>query len=253
MPDLVLAEVTKRFGKVAALQGFSLEIRHREFMALVGPSGCGKTTALRLIAGLERPDEGHIYIDGELADGWEPVRRGVQMVFEHYALWPHMRVGDDKRSTNLSLPLKVRGWLPGQIRARLEEVASQVSIGRRLFHRRPRELSAGEQQRVALGRALAFPPRILLMDEPLANLEPLTREKVRQELRHLHDTQGLTSIYVTHNMAEALALADKIAVMNEGRILQVAEPRTLWEHPANELVASFVRSATAFPGPGTWR
>lgn len=247
MPKVVLAEVTKVFGSVVAVDGLTLQVEDEEFMVLVGPTGCGKTTTLRLISGLERPSRGSIYIDGNLVNDVKPGYRGVQMVFQDYALWPHMKVLDKKGYTNMSFPLKIRKWLPQQIQDKMEDVAGKVGIGRELFDRWPKELSAGQKQKVAVGRAMTVSPKVMLMDEPLSNLDPLSRLKVRTEILELHRETRSTTIFVTHNLADAFALADRIAVMKDGALQQVDTPQRLYQNPANSFVADFIRSHELLP------
>ncbi len=241
MPKVVLDGVTKLFGKVLAVNRLNMQVEDGEFMVLVGPTGCGKTTTLRLITGLEKPDLGHIYLDDVLVNDVKPGYRGVQMVFQDYALWPHMRVSNKKSFTNMSFPLKIRKLLPEEIQRKVEEVARRVGIGTELFDRWPKELSAGQKQKVAVGRAMTVNPRVLLMDEPLSNLDPLSRLRVRTEIRELHDGLKGTTIFVTHNLADAFALADRIAVMKDGGLQQVDTPERLYHHPANDFVEGFIR------------
>lgn len=244
-------EVTKIFGQtsrkkgeppVVAVNNLSFVVNDKEFMVIVGPSGCGKTTTLRLLAGLEKQDSGHILIDGEIVDDVPVGKRGVQMVFQNYALWPHMKVFDEKDLTNVSFALKIRNWLPQNIMRRVQEVSNKVGLEKQWFSRKPHQLSEGQKQRVAIGRSLVIPPRILLLDEPVTNLDPPSRVKMRKEIRKLHDEVGLTTLYVTHNMADALSMADRIAVMKDGLFIQMATPQELWEHPANDFVADFLEA-----------
>lgn len=241
MSKIELVGLTKYFGKVAAVNGLSLEVEDGEFMVLVGPTGCGKTTTLRLITGLETPDLGHIYIDGQRVNDVKPGYRGVQMVFQNYALWPHMKVLNKKSFTNMSFPLKIRKWLPEEIERRIEEVAHKVGIGAELFGRWPRELSEGQKQKVAIGRAMTISPKIVLMDEPLSHLDPQTRLNVRNEIKDLHREMNTTTVFVTHNLSDAFAVADRIAVMREGALVQVGTPEDLYRNPVNEFVGDFIR------------
>ncbi|MGQ9543373.1 MAG: ABC transporter ATP-binding protein [Candidatus Bathyarchaeia archaeon] len=241
MASLILVDVTKEFGDIVAVDNLNLFIPHGEFFVVVGPSGCGKTTLLKLIAGLIKPDRGSIYIDGELVNDLPPPKRGVNMVFQSYALFPHMKVFDEKKYSNLSFALKLRRYIAPTIRTIVEGVSDQVGIERILYPRKPGELSAGQQQKVAVGRSILIPPRILLMDEPLSNLDPQSRLKVIDELRRLHRELETTTVYVTHNLAEAMALADRMAVMNRGCIEQVDNPENIYNNPANEFVADFVK------------
>jgi multiple sugar transport system ATP-binding protein len=240
--SLALRGLTKRFGSVVAVNGASLDVNSGEFLVIVGESGCGKTTTLRLIAGLETPDSGAIFIDGVPINDVPAGKRGVQMIFQSYALWPHMKIFDEKRYTNLTLPLKIRKWSAEKIDEFLRPLAQKLGIDESFFHRRPTELSGGQQQRVALGRAMATSPRILLMDEPLSNIDPPNRLKMRGEIMRFHKENGLTTIYVTHNVPDGFALADRIAVMREGRFEQVDPPESLMRHPATGYVADFFKA-----------
>ncbi len=241
MAEIRLAGIRKSFGPVVALANIDLAIKDKELLGLVGPSGCGKTTLLRLIAGLETPDAGELYIDGRLATDVKANKRGIQLVFQTFALWPHMKVFDGDKLTNLSFPMRIRKWLKDEIVARVRRVNASVGVEEAYHDRRPMELSAGQKQRVALGRALVVPPQALLLDEPMSNLDPPARVKIREELRKLHDEYGLTTVIVTHNITDALAVADRIAVMQEGRIVQIGKTREVYEKPANAFVADFIR------------
>jgi multiple sugar transport system ATP-binding protein len=243
MVSIAIRGLTKKFGSVVAVDEANLTVHDGELLVILGESGCGKTTLLRLIAGLEKPDGGTIYIGGVPVNDVPAGRRGVQMIFQHYALWPHMRIFDERAYTNLSLPLKVRKWSGDRIREFLRPLAQKVGIEESFFRRKPAELSAGQQQRVAIGRAMATSPRVMLMDEPLSNLDPGSRIKMREEILKFHKEHRLTTIYVTHNLAEALALGDRIAVMRGGRFEQVDRPETLVRQPANEYVADFFRAS----------
>jgi ABC-type sugar transport system ATPase subunit len=211
-------------------------------MVIVGESGCGKTTMLRLIAGLEQPDSGMIFIGGAPVNDVPVGRRGVQMIFQNYALWPHMRVFDSDRYSNLSLPLKVRQWSGEKIREFLRPLAWKIGIDESHFNRKPTELSGGQQQRVALGRAMVTSPTVMLMDEPLSNIDPPNRLKMRQEIMAFHKEHRLTTLYVTHNLADGIALADRIAVMRQGRFEQSDTAENLMRHPATQYVADFFRA-----------
>jgi multiple sugar transport system ATP-binding protein len=240
---LRLAGVTKRFGDVTAVDGADLAVEDGELLAVVGESGCGKTTTLRLIAGLEELDAGTISIGGVPVNDVPAGRRNVQMIFQNFALWPHMRVFDERRYTNLTLPLKVRQWSNDKIRDFIRPIADRLGIQERFYSRKPGELSGGEQQRVALGRALATSPRICLMDEPLSNIDPPNRLRMRGEILKFHRDHRLTTLYVTHNLADALALADRIAVMREGRFEQIDTGENLMRRPATDYVADFFRAS----------
>jgi multiple sugar transport system ATP-binding protein len=236
MARITLDNVTKRFGAVTAVQEVSLTIEESEFFALLGPSGCGKTTTLRLIAGLETPDAGRILIDARDVTRLAPRKRDVAMVFQDYALYPHMIVMD-----NIGYPLKVRGVPKSDIRARVTEVAKQLQIGE-LLDRRPGQLSGGQQQRASVARAVVHKPQVFLFDEPLSNLDAKLRLEARAFLKHLQREVGVTTIYVTHDQAEALALADRVAIINEGRVIQIGPPLEVYRRPATTFVADFIGS-----------
>jgi ABC-type sugar transport system ATPase subunit len=227
---------------VTAVDQASLDVEAGEFLVIVGESGCGKTTTLRLIAGLEQPDSGTIFIGGAPVNDVPVGRRGVQMIFQNYALWPHMRVFDEQRYSNLSLPLKVRKWSSEKIAEFLRPLAWKIGIEESFFKRKPSELSGGQQQRVALGRAMVTSPNIMLMDEPLSNIDPPNRLKMRQEILAFHKEHKLTTLYVTHNLADGIALADRIAVMREGRFEQADTSENLMRHPATEYIADFFKA-----------
>lgn len=237
MAEVNLDHLTKRFGSGApAVHDLTLDIRDRELMVLLGPSGCGKTTGLRMVAGLERPDLGEIRIDGKRVNELEPKDRDVALVFQSYALYPHMSVRD-----NMLYPLKVRHMSRAEREARVRQAAELLRI-RHLLDRKPRQLSGGEQQRVALGRAIVREPRVFLMDEPLSNLDAKLRVHTRAELKALQQQLGTTTVFVTHDQAEAMTLADRIAVMNEGALQQVGTPDDVYDRPANLFVAQFMGS-----------
>jgi len=236
-----LEGLTKTFGHVTAVKEVSFETFDEEFFVIVGPNGCGKTTILRLIAGLTEPDSGNIYIGDRLVNNLKPEERSVSMVFQGYALWPHMKVFDEKAYSNLSFGLKIQKYLTERIKGIGEKVADQVGIERKLFSRKPDQLSAGEKQKVAIGRAITIPPKVFLMDEPLSNLDPPSRVHVMSEIKRIHDELKTTTIYVTHNLVEALAMADRLAVMKEGTIQQVGTPEQVCSHPANDFVADFIK------------
>jgi ABC-type sugar transport system ATPase subunit len=239
---LSLRRVSKNFGAVTAVDHVNLDVNGGEFLVVVGESGCGKTTTLRLIAGLESPDSGTIFINGAPVNDVPVGRRGVQMIFQNFALWPHMTVFDAERYSNLSLPLRVRQWSSEKIAEFLRPLAWKFGIEESFFKRKPQELSGGQQQRVALGRAMVTSPRVMLMDEPLSNFDPPNRLKMRHEIMAFHKEHRLTTIYVTHNLADGIALADRIAVMRHGRFEQADTPENLMRHPATEYVADFFRA-----------
>jgi multiple sugar transport system ATP-binding protein len=236
MTAIALEALQKRYGgsEAAAVDGIDLDIEDGEFVVLLGPSGCGKSTTLRLIAGLESPTAGMIRFGDAVVNSIEGRDRNVGMVFQNYALYPHMSVTD-----NLCFGLRARGVDKAEISKRLDEILEMLSL-RELAKRRPRELSGGQRQRVALGRALIGRPSVFLMDEPLSNLDANLREQMRMEIARLHRALRITTVYVTHDQVEALTLADRIVVMSEGKIQQVASPRRLYEAPANVFVAGFI-------------
>jgi multiple sugar transport system ATP-binding protein len=242
MTSLSLRRLTKKFGNVTAVDQANLDVNAGEFLVIVGESGCGKTTTLRLITGLETPDSGTIFIGGVPVNDVPVGRRGVQMIFQNFALWPHMKVFDEKRYSNLSLPLKVRKWSNDKIAEFLRPLAWKIGIEESFFKRKPTELSGGQQQRVALGRAMVTSPKIMLMDEPLSNIDPPNRLKMRQEILAFHKENRLTTLYVTHNLADGMALADRIAVMHDGRFEQADTPEYLLRHPATQYVADFFKA-----------
>jgi multiple sugar transport system ATP-binding protein len=228
--------VTKAFGDVIALRELDLEVYDGEFLVLVGPSGCGKSTALRLVAGLEEPTDGRIFIGDRVVNELAPKDRDVAMVFQSYALYPHMTVRE-----NLGHPLQLRRVPKAEAEERIRKVANLLSISE-LLTRRPKELSGGQRQRVALGRAIVRDPAVFLMDEPLSNLDVKLRIRTRAELIRLHERLRTTTIYVTHDQQEAMTLGDRIAVLNAGTIQQLGTPDTLYNHPINLFVASFIGS-----------
>lgn len=234
MARIILDNVTKRFGTVTAADQINLTIEDGEFLTLLGPSGCGKTTTLRLIAGLETPDAGRIRIGDQDVTGRPPRERDVAMVFQDYALYPHMTILE-----NIGYPLKVRGVDGGQIRERVTETAESLQIGQ-LLERRPAQLSGGQQQRASVARAVVHQPQVFLFDEPLSNLDAKLRVEARGFLKHLQHELGITTVYVTHDQAEAMALADRIAIMERGRIVQVGAPLDVYREPRTTFVASFI-------------
>src|SRR5580698_10457944 len=238
---VVLSGLEKRFDNVGAVRGISLDIRSGEFLTLLGPSGSGKTTMLMMIAGFEVPTAGDIAIDGRSVVTLPPHKRNIGMVFQSYALFPHLTVAD-----NIAFPLKQRG-VDRATRARLVEESLELVQLPGYQARYPRQLSGGQQQRVALARAIVFRPRLLLMDEPLGALDKQLRESLQLEMRRLHADLGITFIYVTHDQQEALTMSDRIAVMNHGLIAQIGTPEDLYDRPCDQFVASFIGESNFFP------
>ena len=234
-----LDRVSKRFGAVGAVDDVSLEIGEGEFFSLLGPSGCGKTTTLRMVAGFEQPDAGRIVLQGDDVTAVPANRRAVNMVFQQYALFPHMSVRD-----NVAFGLKVKRVPRSEHAGRIEEILKVVEL-EGLERRRPRQLSGGQQQRVALARALVNRPAALLLDEPLGALDVKLRRQMQLELKRIQHTLGTTFVYVTHDQEEALAMSDRIAVMNGGRVEQMGSPREIYEHPRTAFVADFIGSLNA--------
>jgi len=241
-PIIRIEGVSKRFGSVTAVEQVDLEVHEGEFFALLGPSGCGKTTLLRMLAGFELPTEGRIVIDGRDVAGVAPNRRDVNMVFQSYAVFPHMNVFD-----NVGYGLRVTGVPRAAIRERVERALALVRL-EGYGPRRPDQLSGGQRQRVALARALVKKPRVLLLDEPLSALDAKLREAMRMELVGLQQAVGITFVIVTHDQDEALSMADRIAVMQGGAVRQVAEPEVLYESPRSRFVAEFSGRMNVFPG-----
>ena len=238
MAEVRVEHLSKRFGATTVLPDVTLTVRDGEFFTIVGPSGCGKSTLLQLLAGLDRPTSGRILFDGVDVTGLEPRERDVALVFQSYALYPHMTVRD-----NLSFPLRVTRRRTGFDRQRIEGEVLRVAglLGLEpLLNRWPRELSGGQRQRVALGRALIRQPRLFLLDEPLSNLDAQLRAVMRAELRHLHDRLGTTMIYVTHDQTEAMTLSDRVGVLDRGVVQQIGPPQELYDQPSNLFVARFI-------------
>ncbi len=235
---------TRDYGAVRAVDALDLAVHDGEFLALLGPSGCGKTTTLNLVAGFVEPTAGRILVDGEDVTGRPPHLRGLGVVFQSYALFPHLSVRE-----NVAFGLRERRVPRAEIERRVGEALGLVRLDR-AGRQRPSELSGGMQQRVALARALVYQPRVLLLDEPLAALDKKLREEMRDELRAIQRSVGITTIFVTHDQAEALGLADRIAVMNRGRIEQLGEPREVYERPATRFVADFIGASTVLRGRG---
>jgi spermidine/putrescine transport system ATP-binding protein len=232
--DLRLEGITKCYGAVTAVDGVNLEVRDGEFLTLLGPSGCGKTTTLGLIAGFFPPTAGEIYLKGRPVAGLPPFKRDIGVVFQDYALFPHMTAGE-----NVAFGLRMRGIEKSRIQKQVDEALELVQL-RGLAERRPLELSGGQRQRVALARALVIRPAVLLLDEPLSNLDLKLREEMRVEIAGLQRRLGITTVFVTHDQGEALVMSDRIAVMNAGRIEQLGRPDEIYERPASRFVAEFI-------------
>jgi len=236
--EIRFVNVAKRYGSVEAVAGISLTTEDQEFMVLVGPSGCGKTTTLRMIAGLEQADEGDIYIGDRRVNDLPPKDRNVAMVFQDYALYPHMTV-----FKNMSFGLRLKKYPKEEIHRRVIEAARILGI-EDLLERRPKQLSGGQRQRVAMGRAIVRKPQAFLFDEPLSNLDAKLRVQMRKELARLHEKLENTIVYVTHDQIEAMTLADRIVIMDQGTILQIGAPMEVFNHPRNQFVAGFIGSPT---------
>ncbi|HEY4386692.1 MAG TPA: sn-glycerol-3-phosphate ABC transporter ATP-binding protein UgpC [Ktedonobacteraceae bacterium] len=234
MARVQFEHIYKRFNKTEVVHDISIDIKDKEFMVLVGPSGCGKSTCLRMVAGLEEPSEGEIYIGDRLVNGVDPKDRDIAMVFQNYALYPHMTVFD-----NMAFGLKLRHFPKTEIRKRVEEAAGLLGL-EQLLKRKPKELSGGQRQRVALGRAIVREAQVFLMDEPLSNLDAKLRVETRANIIKLHQRIQTTVIYVTHDQVEAMTMGDRIAVLNGGLIQQLGTPQELYDHPANLFVAGFI-------------
>ncbi|MEM7302912.1 MAG: sn-glycerol-3-phosphate ABC transporter ATP-binding protein UgpC [Pseudomonadota bacterium] len=236
MAEVRLKNLTKRWGAFIGVDNQSLDIADREFLVLLGPSGCGKTTTMRMIAGLEEPTDGEIWIGDKMVNDDLPKDRDIAMVFQNYGLYPHMTIYD-----NIAYPLKVRGVAKSEIGPRVQKAAEQVELSE-FLHRKPKALSGGQRQRVALARAIVRTPKVFLMDEPLSNLDAKLRVTMRAELKHLSRQLQITTVYVTHDQIEAMTLADRVAVMKNGIIMQLATPDEIYNDPDNLFVAGFIGS-----------
>ncbi|MHB8620139.1 MAG: ABC transporter ATP-binding protein [Chloroflexota bacterium] len=242
MSNVSLSRVTKCYGPAVAVNALSLEVEEGELLSLLGPSGCGKTTTLRMVGGFVKPDAGAISMGGRQMTDVPPERRPTAMVFQSYALWPHMTV-----LQNVSFGLRVRRQSSSEIRAKVENALQMVGL-ERMEPRYPRELSGGQQQRVALARALVVEPQVLLLDEPLSNLDAKLRVRMRADVRELQKRLGITMLYVTHDQEEALSISDRIAVMNNGRVEQLGAPQEVYEAPQTAFVASFIGHGNLLAG-----
>ena len=246
MASVTITGVTKSFGNVKVLQEFNQKFEDGEFITLLGPSGCGKTTMLRLIAGFEKPSSGEIYIGDKLVSSEKeflpPEKRGIGMVFQSYAVWPHMNVFD-----NIAYPLKIQKINKNEIEERVNQVLKIVHL-EQYKDRFPSELSGGQQQRVALARALVIKPDVLLMDEPLSNLDAKLRVEMRTAIKEIQNSIGITTVYVTHDQEEAMAVSDRIAVMKDGEIQHLGQPKDIYQRPANLFVATFIGKTNVLNG-----
>jgi multiple sugar transport system ATP-binding protein len=236
MAKVLIERMNKYFGAVKAVEDLTIELQESEFLVLLGPSGCGKTTTLEIVAGLQKQSSGHIYIGGELVDTVPPKDRDVAVVFQSYALYPHMTVFD-----NMAFPLKLRRRRKDEIVRAVKEAAQLLGLSE-LLDRKPKELSGGQMQRAALGRAIVRQPKVFLMDEPLSNLDAKLRMQTRGELKRLQRELGVTTLYVTHDQVEAMTMGDRVAVLNGGRLQQLGSPEEIYIHPANTFVAGFIGS-----------
>lgn len=242
MAEIRFENVTKRFGSVIAVNDFTLAMQDKEFLTLVGPSGCGKSTTLNLLAGLEDPSAGLIYIDNKMVNDVAPSERDIAMVFQSYALYPHMSVRQ-----NIGFGLKVRGMDKDEIERRVQEASKLLGIAD-LLQRKPKELSGGQRQRVALGRAITRDPKVFLLDEPLSNLDAKLRIQMRADLKILFERLEGTVVYVTHDQAEALSMADRMAVMDRGKVAQIGTPREVYGRPNSRFVANFIGETNLLTG-----
>lgn len=246
MARVYLERITRQFNTATAIADITFEVPNGQFWVLVGPSGCGKSTILRTIAGLEPVTAGNLYIGDRLVNQMPARQRDVAMVFQNYALYPHMTVAE-----NLAFGLKMRQVDSQTVRGCVETVAQSLNIAH-LLDRKPRQLSGGQQQRVALGRAIVRQPQVFLLDEPLSNLDAQLRDDTRAELKQLHQRLGITTLYVTHDQVEAMTLADQIVVLNQGTIQQIGDPQTLYAHPTNQMVATFLGNPPMSILPATY-
>ena len=244
MKEIVFSQLTKNYDDLIAIDDINLSINRGEFFVVVGPTGCGKTTFLKLIAGVLEPTRGKIYFDGDLVNDKSPAERRVRMVFEDHALFPHMKVYEEKKYSNLNFPLKLKNSPLDLIRDRISDIVNRLGISSTLFDRKPNQLSEGQKQQVALGHALTITPEVLLLDEPLRDLDPSSRLKARKEIQELHRDLESTTVYVTHDLSEAFLLGDRVGVMKEGRFIQVGEPKEIRNNPRSKFVSDFIESYT---------
>ncbi|MFB6290987.1 MAG: ABC transporter ATP-binding protein [Candidatus Bipolaricaulia bacterium] len=242
MKKITLSGVSKFLGNEKVIRDVDLEVESGEFFVIIGPTGCGKTTFLKLVAGLLDPDAGEIYFDEEAVNDLSPSERKVRMIFEDHALYPHLKVHSDKGYSNLNFPLKIMKLGLEKIGRRVMKIIDRLGISEKLFDRKPGELSEGQKQQVALGRALTIPPDVLLFDEPLRDMDPQTRNEARSEILKAHEDFNSTSIYVTHDLAEGFSLGERVAIMKEGKFVQKGSPEEILSSPKNSFVESFIGS-----------
>ena len=242
MKRVTLSRVTKSLGSEKVISDVNLEVESGEFFVIIGPTGCGKTTLLKLIAGLLLPDEGEIRFDGDVVNDLSPSERLVRMVFEDHALYPHLKVHSERGYSNLNFPLKIQKLSLKSIKDQVMKVVKRLGIAEKLFDRKPGELSEGQKQQVALGRAISVPPEVILFDEPLRDMDPQTRKEAREEVLRTHEDFNSTSIYVTHDLAEGFALGERVAIMKDGKFVQIGPSDEILSNPANDFVSSFTES-----------
>lgn len=242
MKRVTLSRVAKSLGNEKIIFDVDLEVESGEFFVIIGPTGCGKTTLLKLVAGLLKPDEGEIRFDGEVVNDLSPSERLVRMVFEDHALYPHLKVHSERGYSNLNFPLKIKKLSLENIKDQVMKVVNRLGIAEKLFDRKPGELSEGQKQQVALGRAISVPPEVILFDEPLRDMDPQTRKEAREEVLRTHEDFNSTSIYVTHDLAEGFALGERVAIMKDGKFVQIGIPDEILTNPANDFVRSFTES-----------
>lgn len=242
MKKITLSGVSKFLGNEKVINEVDLEVESGEFFVIIGPTGCGKTTFLKLVAGLLEPDAGEIYFDQEAVNDLSPSERKVRMIFEDHALYPHLKVHSDKGYSNLNFPLRMMKLGLEKIGRRVMKIIDRLGISEKLFDRKPGELSEGQKQQVALGRALTIPPEVLLFDEPLRDMDPQTRNEARSEVLKAHEDFNSTSIYVTHDLAEGFSLGERVAIMKEGKFVQKGSPEEILSSPKNSFVESFIGS-----------
>ncbi|MBS3787075.1 ABC transporter ATP-binding protein [Candidatus Bipolaricaulota bacterium] len=242
MKSITLSGVSKFLGSEKVIRDVDLKVNPGEFFVIIGPTGCGKTTFLKLVAGLLVPDDGEIYFDEEVVNDLSPSERKVRMIFEDHALYPHLKVHSNQGYSNLNFPLRIMKLGLKEISQRVMKIIDRLGISERLFDRKPGELSEGQKQQVALGRALTIPPDVLLFDEPLRDMDPQTREGARSEILKAHEDFNSTSIYVTHDLAEGFSLGERVAIMKEGKFVQKGNPEEILSSPKNSFVESFIGS-----------